>query len=126
MSFRSRININSSTLYRWCALHFAAWSGHLDFCKWLLQKGISIESKTASCETALHLVCRKGFFNIARFLVHEGANINASSNRGSALLVACNCENVSEKEELVNFLVGRPDCDCSTMDEAGNTGQHCR
>jgi ankyrin repeat protein len=62
----------------WTALHFAAFSGHLNICKILVlhEDPADIEACTDDRKTALHLASMQGHADILEFLLSLGADID--------------------------------------------------
>lgn len=62
----------------WTALHFAAFSGHLNICKILLlhEDPADIEASTDDRKTALHLASMQGHADIVDYLLSLGADID--------------------------------------------------
>jgi ankyrin repeat protein len=60
------------------ALHHAAWRGHADVVKLLLQAGADVNAKTRSnSETPLHLAAMHGHTDVIQLLLQAGADVNA-------------------------------------------------
>ena len=59
-------------------LHWAAYTGHGDVLKVLLEHGADPDAKDRDELTPLHCAARKGFIDIAKLLIEHKANVNAS------------------------------------------------
>jgi len=60
-------------------LHWAAWHGHTDIARLLIEKGAEVNAKNASQQTPLHSAAWHGHADIARLLIENGAEVNAKS-----------------------------------------------
>lgn len=88
----------------WTALHWAAYKGHHDALRYLLQHGVRIEAQDKGSWTPLLLAIAQGHETVVRLLIAEGANINASTNDGrSALLIAAD----QGHDTIERLLLGR-------------------
>ncbi|MCZ7655683.1 MAG: ankyrin repeat domain-containing protein [Rhodocyclaceae bacterium] len=69
-------NVNFVNRYGESALQLAAWRGHLDVVRWLLERGAEV-NRTGKQWNALHYAAFAGHGGIARLLIERGADINA-------------------------------------------------
>jgi len=80
----------------------AAWYGHLDICRLLIDKGAQIEAKDRYGLTPLHFAAGGGHHEIARLLCDLGADIEArTKSRWRPLHYAANSGNISVVKELI-------------------------
>ena len=68
------------------ALHFAAYWGHENFTKELLDAGAEPDSKDVDQHTPLHWASERGHLGVVDLLLDAGANINAQSKDGETAL----------------------------------------
>ncbi len=64
------------------ALRCAVWRGHLDFVRFLLEKGAQVNKKQEDGETALFGACWTGNLEAAQLLIQAGAEVNIASRYG--------------------------------------------
>ena len=62
-------------------LHIAAYYGHLEIAKFLIDHGASIDGVDDRFRTPLHLAAKEGRTQVARLLIHSGANVDALDDR---------------------------------------------
>eukprot|EP00296_Roombia_truncata_P007815 JP446268.1.p1 GENE.JP446268.1~~JP446268.1.p1 ORF type:complete len:426 (+),score=101.51 JP446268.1:74-1279(+) len=86
---------NGSAIVHWedgnqnTPLHHAAYSGHSDIVKQLMQAGADINAKNRDQWTPLHQASHNGHSNVVKQLMQAGADINAkSSHRDTPLNLA--------------------------------------
>ena len=84
------------------ALMHAAWRGHADAVKWLLDHGAQAKREPMQW-SALHYAVFAGNKEAMRLLIERGADINARSPNGSSVLMMAVYEG---REELAKTLVG--------------------
>src|SRR5574343_437266 len=77
----NKLNANGES-----AIALAAWRGHLEAVKWLLERGARINA-TARQWSALHYAVFAGHTAVADYLIEQGADINARSTNGSSVLM---------------------------------------
>jgi len=85
------------------ALHCAAFYGHLQIAKQLIEAGADVNSKTDREWTPLHEAARLANANVARLLLEHGADIDARNKEGKTPLEECreqNMKNAPLIEEL--------------------------
>jgi len=63
-------------------LMIAAWSGHLDISRLLIDKGAQVEAKSSYGRTPLHLAAEEGHVEIVRLLCDHGADVEARNISG--------------------------------------------
>ena len=68
----------------------AAWFGHIDVMRILIDKGADVNAKNKNGATALILAADKGNAEIVSFLIDKGADVNAKDGNGTALMLAAN------------------------------------
>ena len=68
------------------ALMHAAWKGHADAAKWLLDRRARINGDGLEW-SALHYAVFAGHEDVARLLIERGADVNARSTNGSSILM---------------------------------------
>jgi ankyrin repeat protein len=77
------INVNvKDDLREYTPLHFAAWNGHVEIARLLLQNGAEVDAKSYGGYTPLHCAAEQGNVDILHLLVENGANLEAQSNDG--------------------------------------------
>lgn len=70
------IDINSTLLDDWTALHLAANEGHQEVVKVLIDFGANIEAETRMNRRALHIACIRGNLEVVRILLAVNAEKN--------------------------------------------------
>jgi hypothetical protein len=60
----------------------AAWNGHLDICRLLIDKGAQVEAKDGTGCAPLHFAAIQGHVEIVRLLCDRGADVEARCNGG--------------------------------------------
>ncbi|XP_062594182.1 uncharacterized protein LOC134255675 [Saccostrea cucullata] len=72
------------------ALHDAAWGGNINLLKFILEKGLDIETKRNDGKTVLHLCCMNGKLDMCNFLVSKYPHLLEvkDNNGGNALHAA--------------------------------------
>ncbi|KAI9765621.1 MAG: hypothetical protein M1839_005415 [Geoglossum umbratile] len=68
-------------------LHEAAWGGHTEVVKLLIEKGadINIGSSYKAPHTPLHTAAEEGHYKVVELLLHKGADVNAGAPRHTPL-----------------------------------------
>ena len=64
------------------ALVLAAERGNLEIVKFLIERGVKIESKDVDGATALYGAALNGRTSVVQYLVEKGADVNAADNEG--------------------------------------------
>ncbi len=59
------------------ALHLAAYGGHFEIARLLLDRGAAVNSMSACEETPLHCAASGGYVDCARLLLERGADVHA-------------------------------------------------
>jgi hypothetical protein len=67
-------------------LHDAAWNGHVEITRLLLQNGAEVNAKDRWDRTPLHLAAANGHVDILHLLVENGADLEAQENGGERAL----------------------------------------
>lgn len=68
------------------ALHFAAFNGHLDCIKLLIEKGCAIDAKDKDGSTPLQRAASNNCFDCVQLLVESGAEINTVNDKGLSVI----------------------------------------
>jgi len=97
-------------------LMHAAWFGHIDVMRILIDKGADVNAKNKNGATALILAADKGNAEIVSFLIDKGADFNSKDGNGTALMLAANKGNA----EFVRFLIDKG-ADVNAKDSLGYT-----
>jgi RNA polymerase sigma factor (sigma-70 family) len=84
------------------ALHVAAWCGHAELCRALLDMGAAVDETGASGETPLHLAAARGRLSTAALLLNRGADRDARTETGRTPLYAAAQHG---RDELVRLLL---------------------
>jgi ankyrin repeat protein len=71
-------------------LHWAAWYGHVEIARLLLQNGAEVNAKERNGWTPLHWAAYRGHFDILHLLVENGADLEAKDIHGFRALHAAN------------------------------------
>jgi hypothetical protein len=82
-------NINVNVKNDWngsTPLHWAAWNGHIEIVRLLLQNGAEVNAKDRWDRTPLHFAAYHGHVDILHLLVENGADLEAQTNNGSRAL----------------------------------------
>ena len=70
-------------------LHFAAYRGHLQIVKVLVEEGnASVNLKNGDSKTALVIASEVGALEIVKYLLEKGANVHGEDNQGKAPIIA--------------------------------------
>ena len=75
--------------------HFtwAAWHGHVDVVKVLIQNGADVNAVAVNKWTALHFAAENGHVDVAKVLIQNGADVNAvHKDKRTALHIAAGSE----------------------------------
>ena len=85
------------------ALMWAAWEGHTDVVRTLLDHAAEVDARTTTGYTALVLAAREGYRETTEALLEAGADVNAAAVDGtSALLVATIRRHLDHAEFLLD------------------------
>ena len=95
-------------------LMHAAWFGHLDVMRILIDKGADANAKNKNGATALILAADRGNAEIVTFLIDKGADVNAKDGNRTALMLAANKGNA----DFVRFLIDKG-ADVNARDKEG-------
>jgi hypothetical protein len=75
---RKGANANAKDRGGWTPLHWAAFWGHVDVAKLLLEHGADVNAKESVYDaTPLHVAAATGHADVARLLLEHGADVNA-------------------------------------------------
>jgi ankyrin repeat protein len=70
----------------WNALHYAAWGGQPEICRYLLDEGADIDATSPNGTTALMLAAREGHYAVVKLLLWEVAEPNVRNEAGATAL----------------------------------------
>jgi hypothetical protein len=82
-------NINVNVKDNWdevTPLHYAAWNGHIEIARLLLQNGAEVNARSHGDYTPLHCASFHGHVDILHLLVENGADLEAQNNDGYRVL----------------------------------------
>lgn len=82
-------------------LHVAAWNGHKEVCKILIDKGIDKNIKDAVGETPLYNAALRGHYSVTKFLLEQKAAKNAKTMNDSSPLHAAAAEGHNDIVDLL-------------------------
>ena len=68
--------------YGLTVLHRAAWKGHTDVVRYLVEQGADVNAKTDDGDTVLGVAAWEGQTDVVRYLVEQGADVNAKTDKG--------------------------------------------
>lgn len=71
----------------WSALHYAAFNGHEDVARLLIERGADLDALSTNGSTPLMMAAREGHITLARMLVERGANTRIVNDWGDDALV---------------------------------------
>ena len=70
----------------WTALHYAAFGGHTEICRFLLDHKADIDAKSPNGTTPLMLAARQGHYDTVKLLLSQVAEPNARNEAGATAL----------------------------------------
>lgn len=70
----------------WTPLHYCAWEGKADVCRFLLAKQANVDARAPNGATPLMIAARQGHDEIVRLLIKQAADVNAENDRGATAL----------------------------------------
>jgi ankyrin repeat protein len=70
------------TDFGWTALHYAAWKGHTEMARVLLDAGVDIEAQGNEGLTALHLACTHNRIDVVNALLDADADVSVRDLQG--------------------------------------------
>ena len=76
LTHEKAIDLNSTLLDDWTALHLAANEGHKEVVRVLLDFGANIEAETRMNRRALHIACLRGNLEVVKILIEGKADRN--------------------------------------------------
>jgi hypothetical protein len=81
------INVNlKDKRFGWTPLHYAAYNGHVEIARLLLQNGADLNAKDRYGSSPLHLSAEQGSVDILHLLVENGADLEAQDDDGWRVL----------------------------------------
>jgi hypothetical protein len=80
------INVNMKNVNGWTPLHEAAFKGHIEIARLLLQNGAEVNAKGNGGWTPLHCSACDGHVEILHLLVEKGVDLEAQKNDGGRAL----------------------------------------
>jgi hypothetical protein len=99
-------------------LHYAAWKGHVEIARLLLQNGADVNAKDRWDRTPLHDAAFQGHVDILHLLVENGADLEAEDDGGWRAL---HKSALRGHLPFVKELITRYDVDINARDNDGNT-----
>jgi ankyrin repeat protein len=101
-------------------IQFAACFDCLAALKFLVQRGISIESGANEAGSCLLLACRHGCDRISEYCLNINAHIDSTNNLlQTSLMIACKYGNICCMQQLINS-----NCNIFAQDKQGDTALH--
>ncbi|HYD19214.1 MAG TPA: ankyrin repeat domain-containing protein [Patescibacteria group bacterium] len=94
--------INERDNVRDTALTWAAWMGHADICRLLIERGAAVDALGMTDRSALGWAARGGRQEAARVLLEAGADINLKDAEGNSPLQIASDANRQELVMLMN------------------------
>lgn len=91
----------------YCALHYAAYEGHVNVCEVLLHAGAAVNQTNDSGCTALYLAAQQGHADVIKLLIDSDADVFAVDCVGGAGYTAAD---VAANGEIRSILVGMTGC----------------
>lgn len=99
-------------------MHIACFNFHLDLCKFLHERGVSVTAKDSSGYTPFHFVCEEGIYDIAAWIVNLEASCAVIDDKlMTPMHYACRQQHCN----IIRLLLGLPDCTVSAKDDNGKT-----
>ena len=86
-------------------LHDAAFNGHTQEVKQLLERGFDVHAKNKNGFTPLHLAAQNGHTDVLNLLIDYKAEINAKNKKGNTPL---NLATLKGNKDIVKILKGLP------------------
>ncbi|XP_066927758.1 ankyrin repeat, SAM and basic leucine zipper domain-containing protein 1-like [Clytia hemisphaerica] len=101
-------------------LHSTAGNGDIETLKFLLKKGLYVNSKDINGATPLFCACKENQLHAAVLLIGHGANVNSSCNEGCTPLMYAAWKGHAE---IVSLLI-KHQADVKAIDDNENTALH--
>ena len=109
------VDINTLGSIRRPALTLAAYNGHMDIVKLLVEKGADLDMTSGNSEeTAVIMATKLKEAEVVKFLVESGADVNIADLEGRTAL---NYANETDQSDLAAFLVGHGAVEGSPLSE---------
>jgi uncharacterized protein len=70
----------------WAPLHYAAFNGHADVIRYLIDKQVSVDARAPNGQTALMFAAKNDHLEVVRLLVSANADIQARDANGTTAL----------------------------------------
>jgi hypothetical protein len=113
------INVNmKDDLHGATPLYFAAYNGHVEIARLLLQNGAEVNAKGYDGWTPLHFAANHGNVDILHLLVENGANLEAQENAG---MRALHCAAYRGRLPFIQELISRYHVDINARENNGRT-----
>jgi hypothetical protein len=113
------INVNvKDDVSGWTPLHWAAYNGHVEITRLLLQNGAEVNARSNEVYTPLHCAAIHGHVDILHLLVENGADLEAQANNGWRAL-----HSATDRGHLpfIQELISRYHVDINARDNYGRT-----
>ncbi len=103
----------------WTALHLAAFFGHAEIVRWLLENDVAVDARSANPmnNTALHAAQVSNHVDVARALLEHGASVNEKQHGGFTALHSAASNGCEPMVELLLEHGANP----SLRDDAGKS-----
>jgi ankyrin repeat protein len=71
----------------WSPIGYAAFQGHLEVVRFLLDSGADVDARAPNQATPLMFAARNGHIEVARLLIERGADVDLKSDTGASAMV---------------------------------------